>query len=233
MSQQAIEQLTERIQGIPIEEPLYANDCFVSILLICFFVLAIVLADKGNILGNMLQGFFQPRENVNEGVRTSRNYYLRLSMYGVSFISLSLVFTICLTLGNVVRDTSILTVTLLSFGLSIAFYLLKQGLFRMVDWVFLDKSHAQVWHRSYSNWVILSGIFLYLITFVSVFLDLSLSILLILLVVYVVLIEMCLFYKAFHIFCAKKYGGLQLFVYLCTLELIPLLLVGKVLVLYL
>ena len=42
-----------------------------------------------------------------------------------------------------------------------------------------------------------------------------------------------LFFKAFHIFLAKKYGGLQLFVYLCTLELIPLLLVGKALVQYL
>ena len=103
----------------------------------------------------------------------------------------------------------------------------------MVNWVFFDKAHIAAWEQSYGDWTIISGAIMYVITVLSVLLDFPTHILTILAVSYVFLIEIGLFFKAFHIFYAKKYGVLLLIVYLCTLELMPLLLAGKALVLYL
>lgn len=232
MPQSTIVQWTERVQSIPNVEPLYANDLFVGILIVCFFVLAMVLADKGNLLGDMLRGFFQPREYVAENVKTSRVFYMRMGMYAVFFMSLSLIMTISVVSVDPAEIMNVSRILPFSFVLFVALYLLKQGICRAVNWVFFDRPQAEMWYNSYSNWIILSAVPLYIVSALSVFLNWSLSIMAVIVIIYVVLIEICLLYKAFHIFCVKKYGSLQLIVYLCSLELIPLLLVGKVLVLY-
>ena len=111
-------------------------------------------------------------------------------------------------------------------------YLLKTLLFVITDRIFLDKAIQIAWECSYGNWVILSAIPLYLLTVVAVFFDLAPLTVLWLFGICVVFLEFCLLYKALHIFLPKKYGFLQIFLYLCALELMPLLVAGKALVLF-
>ena len=102
----------------------------------------------------------------------------------------------------------------------------------MTDRIFLDNATSSAWENNYTNWSVLAGIPLYLSAVIAIFFDLAPCNILTLLGVCVILLEFCLLYKAFHIFSGKKHGILQLFVYLCTLELIPLLVAGKALVLF-
>ena len=214
-------------------EPLYANDCFVSVLLICFFVIAAILSSGENILSTTIQNFFHPHEDTNEGVRTTSAQYQRIGMLGISLMSTALVMTVFLMrrrhLACVPEDYFLP----LLFGVSIGVYLLKIGVLNSINWVFFDHSQMVSWRQSYTNCIMLSGIPMFVLAIVSVFLELSQRGLTILLLLCIITLEICLFFKAFHIFCAKKYGVLLLIVYLCTLELMPLLLAGKALVLYL
>lgn len=233
MYEETLTQCTERIPGIPVMEPLYVNDCFVGVLLVSFFVLSVVLSCGWKMLEGILSDFFLPREYTKEGTKTTHALYMRLGMYSVSFMTTALFFAVYVIRHGALEMAQGFRLTLLFLALLVAVYVLKQGLYRAVNWVFFDKVQALAWRWSYSNWVILSGILMFVISLSSVFFDLSAHALDILLVLYIVLIEICLFFKAFHIFYAKKYGVLLLIVYLCTLELMPLLLAGKALVLYL
>lgn len=231
MHNDTIPQYTTGIEGIPIMEALYTNDLFLCILLACFFLITAVLASNENVLGSILENFFKPREHT--GTKTTSAIYLRLGMYGICFISTALFLTVYFVYqGDLDTAQGNRLLPLLLVFIVIA-YLLKLALFKVVNWVFFDKAHTLSWEQSYADWTLVSGIIMYVIALLTVLLDFSAHTLIIWAITYIVLIEICLFFKAFHIFCIKKYGSLQLIVYLCTLELMPLLLAGKALVLYL
>ncbi|MBR5841244.1 MAG: DUF4271 domain-containing protein [Bacteroidaceae bacterium] len=233
MHQDTFTQWTERIQGIPSMEPLYANDGFVSVLLVCFFVIAAILSSGENIISTTIKNLFRPHEETNEGVRTTSAQYQRIGMLGISLLSTALVMTVYLIgRGHFTSAAESYFLPLL-FGIFIGIYLLKIGVFNAINWVFFDRSQMVAWRQSYANCIMLAGIPMFMLAIASVFLELSQRGLTILLLLCIITLEICLFFKAFHIFCAKKYGVLLLIVYLCTLELMPLLLAGKALVLYL
>jgi hypothetical protein len=227
MNETTMTQWTEPVQGIQAQQPLYADNCFVGLLLIGFFVIAMVLSDRKNYLSNLLGRFFLARKNTGEGVKTVGGFYMKMGMFGNAFMTSALFMTVYVTrlVGMPVQ-----------YGLLLAFfvgvslvYLIKQGVYRAVNWVFFDKAHITAWQRSYADWVLLSGLLMYLICVMVIFFDLCSRGMAILLVIYLVISEICLFFSAFRIFLVKKYGGLHLFIYLCTLEIIPLLLAGKLL----
>lgn len=229
MHEEEILQWSERIQSIPAEQPLYADNCYVAILLVGLFILVAALADKGNLLGNMLSQFFLPRKRTEEGVKTTSSQYIQLGLFANAFISTALFLTIyIIRRGNydVVHNYRMLCLLFIAL---IAAFLLKQVIYKAVNWVFSDKSQMLIWQHSYANWAIISGLSMYVTTTATVFLDLCSTAMTILLIAHIILIEICLFFKAFHIFLTKKHGGLQLFAYLCTLEIMPLLVAGKAL----
>ncbi|MBO7267761.1 MAG: DUF4271 domain-containing protein [Bacteroidaceae bacterium] len=222
----------ERVQGIPDHVPLYADDLLVALLLGCFFVMSAVLSDKEEFLGGILKGFFLPREDASgEAPNTVRALYMRLGMLVVSFLSVAVLIS-AYVLQRVDLGLSIGALIMYSFVALLVLYVAKQGLYWIVNWTFFDTRRAELWRNCYDSWQMLSGVLAYLCALCVVFGDWSASTVVKALLVWLVLAEIGLFFKSFHIFLAKKYGGLQLFVYLCTLELIPLLFIGKALVLY-
>ena len=223
--------LTERIQAVPVARPLYADDIMVGGLIVCGLVLAAVMADRKGFLPRLLKGFFLPRENAVENVRTTNVLYMRIGMYIVTFASAGLLLTIY-TMGKSIGISNDGVLWLLSTAAVVLFHLLRVLLFVLTDRIFLDSFTLSAWEHSYSNWAILAGIPLYILAVMAIFFNLAPSTVLWLLGATFILIEICLLYKAFHIFSGKKYGILQLFVYLCTLELIPLLVAAKALVLF-
>ena len=220
-----------QIQAIPISQPHYANDLWVCGILVCTFCMAAVLSDRKHYLTHLLKGFFLPRENAIEGVRTSNIVYLRISMYVVSLASAALLLALYISgkAPTTMEDGLLWLTAGIGTGL---FYLLRIGLFAITNRIFFDPTTTKAWEQSYANWSILSSIPLYLVAVVAIFTNLSSQAILLLLVICLSALEMCLLYKAFHIFSVKKYGILKIFVYLCALELMPLLVAGKALVLF-
>ena len=227
MNEATMTQWTELVQGIQAQQPLYADDCFVGLLLVGFFVIAMVLSDRKNFVGNLLGSFFLARKNTGEGVKTVSTFYMKMGLFANAFMTSALFMTMYVSrlAGAPVQYPLLLA---LFVGVLLV-YLLKQGVYRAVNWVFFDKAHTAAWQHSYADWVLLSGLLMYIVCVAAIFFDLCSRGMAILLVAYLVISEICLFFKAFRIFLAKRYGGLHLFVYLCTLEIIPLLLAGKLL----
>ena len=221
----------ERVQGIIASKPHYTDDLWMVGLLACTFVLAAVFSDRKRYFAHLLREFFLPRERAVEGTRTTSVVYMRAGLYLVAFSSLSLLLSICASsLSEVAQGHAALW--LWAGGGVAAFYLLKLLLFAATNRIFFDYSTTATWEQNYAGWTILSAIPLYLLCGVALFFNLPSHTILLLLGIVGGLLEICLFYKAFHIFSAKKHGILQIFVYLCTLELMPLLAAAKALVLF-
>lgn len=222
---------TELIQAIPASQPLYADDLMVCILIVCGLILAAVMSDRKHFLARLLKSFFLPREIIVEHVRTTNVSYMRMGMYLVAFSSVGLLLTANLSSNSLPIESTGL-IWLLATTATLLFHYLRVLLFVMTDRIFLDKATQVSWERNYSNWTLLSSIPLYFSAIIAIFSDLAPHAILWLLGACVALIEICLLYKAFCIFSGRKHGILQLFLYLCTLELIPLLVAAKVLVLF-
>lgn len=219
------------MQGIPTLQPLYTDDLMVGGLLICGLILTTILSDRKHFLSRLFKGFFLPRENAFEAVRTTSVAYMRMGMYIVTGASLGLLLVAYTTDPSGAPDRRLLP-WLLATGCVVLFHLFRVLLFVLTDRIFLDKETQTIWEHSYANWTILSGIPLYLLAVVTIFFNLTPESILWFLAGCTLLLELCLVYKAFHIFSGKKYGILQIFMYLCALELIPLLIAGKALVFF-
>jgi len=221
----------DAVGAIPASKPYYADNLCICALLACTLILSAVLSDRKDYLGNLLRDFFLPRENAIKGMRTTNIVYMRAGMYAVALVSVAILLSSCMSAGVSVAMGGIVG-WLLGVAAVASFYLLRKLLLVVTNRIFFEPSTVATWEQSYSNWTILSSVPLYLIAVTAVFFDLSSSVVFMLLAIGLGALEICLLYKAFHIFSAKKYGILQIFVYLCTLELMPLLVVGKALVLF-
>ena len=221
----------DAVGAIPASKPYYADNLWICALLACTFILSAVLSDRKDYLGNLLRDFFLPRENAIKGMRTTNIVYMRAGMYVVALVSVAILLSSCMSAGVSVAMGGIVG-WLLGVAAVASFYLLRKLLLVVTNRIFFEPSTVATWEQSYSNWTILSSVPLYLIAVAAVFFDLSPSVVFMLLAIGLGALEICLLYKAFHIFSAKKYCILQIFVYLCTLELMPLLVVGKALVLF-
>ena len=219
-----------QVQAIPASQPHYANNLWICGILVCTFILAIVLSDRKHYLARLLKDFFLPRESTIEGVRTTSIVYLRIFMYSISFVTAALLVTLYASeksLGMPHGRLWLIAVAAVSLS-----YVLKLLIFAITNRIFFDSSTTKAWEQGYACWTILSSIPLYLLATITIFFNLSSQAIFILLAICIILLEICLLYKAFHIFSSKKHGILQIFVYLCTLELMPLLIAGKALVLF-
>ena len=223
--------LVEQIQAIPVSQPYYANNLVACGILLCAFMLATVFSDRKHYFYRLLKNFFLPRENAIEGIRTTNIVYLRIFMYIVGFASTALL----LTLYAWDRPFGSMGHGMLWFIASVSiaiFHLLRRGIFAITNRIFFDATTTKVWEQSYASWTILSCVPLFLLAVAALFLNIPAQSVLSLLATCFVLLEICLLYKASHIFSAKRCGILQIFIYLCTLELMPLLVAGKALVLF-
>ena len=222
---------TGRVQGVVVSKPHYADDLWMVGFLVCTFVLAAVLSDRKQYFAHLLREFFLPRERPVEGTRTTNVVYMRVGLYLVALFSVSLLLAICASNRSWVSLEQG-RLWLCAGGAVAVFYLLKLLFFAATNRIFFDYSTTTAWEQSYAGWTLLSAIPLYLLCAVSLFSDFSAHAIFLLLSLGIGVMEICLFYKAFHIFSAKKYGILQIFVYLCALELMPLLVAGRALVLF-
>ena len=218
-------------QAIPVSKPLYTDNLIMCGLLACAFIIAIVLSDRKHYFARLLKDFFLPRETRIEGNRTTDVIYLRIFMYTISLASTSLIWVLYAS-GDSAEDMNRGVLWLTAGAVISLFYILKLLIFATTNRIFFDPTTTKAWEQGYACWTTLSCIPLYLLATITVFFNLTPKSILFLLTTCVIILEMCLLYKAFHIFSTKKYGILQIFIYLCTLELMPLLVAAKALVLF-
>ena len=115
------------------------------------------------------------------------------------------------------------------FALWMAYFLAKRLASDFVNWIFFRREKIITWTRAYTFILVMESLFSVPVSLLAVFLPVPPRVMFLIVLVLIVLVKIVLLFKTYKIFFRKLYGVLHLFVYLCTLELTPLLVLLQVL----
>ena len=207
-------------------------DFQMCILLACLLVVVYVLHHSGQQLRNQARRFFFPIRHEAESDNTpspgvTHPYWpMGLVLALVVATSGVLLFDeqFYYTYHDLKTPALVLGVLL---GGCIAYLLVREGLYAIVDWVFFSRSKSRQWRSERLFLLAMEGFALFGILALGIFADLPASTRVSALVCLVVFTRFALFFKAKSIFFRQMRGYLHIFPYLCALEIAPLLILYK------
>ena len=112
-------------------------------------------------------------------------------------------------------------------GVCIVWMALRLGLFHLVNSILFEREACRTWMNGMWLILMLCGLLLLPVTLLAIYFDLSLATQQSALILIGVVSEILLIYKSYITFFRHKGGILHLILYLCALEIIPLLLLWR------
>ena len=110
-------------------------------------------------------------------------------------------------------------------GWVMVYFLLKILAYLFIDWVFFDKKKNLQWHKSLLLLTAMEGVLLYPLVLMLPYVSIPAVAVLAYAALIVILAKFLSFYKAFIIFFRRTGSLLQIFLYFCALEIMPLVVI--------
>lgn len=228
-----------KVAGVPGKDAelkpysLQADTYVTGVIFLCFFLLVYVLMGGKRLFLQKIKSVFHERERqslFDAEDRTGFTYRVFLFLL-TSFMCGLLFFDYVQDYYPDIFNASSPYILLgADVGMFIVFYLLKGILYSFVNWIFFDRDSSRRWLDVYFFITCLTGIVLFPLVLLVVYFDLQPQSIILYVGIVVIMYVIVLFYKCFSIFFREKYGFLYLIVYFCTLEIVPFLLLWKVLI---
>ena len=202
------------------------SDHLISASLIIGLLLAIpALSTSMGFIERQVKNFFYA-ENVRTTSTPDTNAELRNQTLLVAFTCLILgVAYYCYALFwdnsqyDVASNHQLVGIYIMAF---LGYFLFKALLYQFVNWIFFDKKKIEQWNKSILFLTAMEGLVAAPAVLLFVFGNLSMSACLIIVATVAFLIKICTFYKCYIIFFQRFGAFLQIFLYFCALELIPM-----------
>jgi len=212
---------------------LFRNDNFVTItLLLSFFLVVWVISRSRHYLREQTKSFFHERERENMFSERTQT-----ELRGQIF----LIFQTCFVLGilffdftqekqvEVFNHVSPYMILGTSVALCSLYYMFKTALYSFVNRIFFERRPCARFNEVYMVCVLALGLALLPVALLVVYFDLSFHTLLIVFFCVLLLDKTILFYKTWRIFFSYRWGWLHLFLYFCALEIVPALILFRIL----
>lgn len=122
-----------------------------------------------------------------------------------------------------VSDYSQIGITLLClFGLTVGLYVFNVASYAVVGNIFGDKTVARIWLRGFNSCICVASLVLIFPTILATYYPGISNVLIIISLAIFIIVKIFFLVKGFRIFYDKIYSLLYFILYLCTLEIIPL-----------
>lgn len=108
-------------------------------------------------------------------------------------------------------------------GCFMAYYVAKSLLQGIVGWVYFEPQENNLWQKSQLFLLAVAGLPLLPIVMLLCYFSMTFTAALILIATVVILVKILTFYRCYSIFFSKKRPQLQIFLYFCTLEIVPMI----------
>ena len=126
-----------------------------------------------------------------------------------------------------IYDSSGLVLAMRVMGMVLLFVVVKGAIYWLVNWVFFRVDANIKWIQAYFFMTAAYSFVLFPFSIIELFVGMSEKLLTICLIILFISYEILLFYKLIVNFKANKYGFLLIFLYFCSVELLPALFVWK------
>ena len=209
-----------------------SNDNTVAALLLGCFVMAMVAFSLSrNFLERQIKGFFRISRSKESLAETdSEVRFLSILLAQTSLLGSILYYFFVRNNGSGrLESESQIAAIGCFFGIFVAYFLFKYLVYGFVNWVFFDRKNNVQWKRSQLFLSSLEGVLLFPVVLLLVYFSLSLNAALIYTLIVMLIIKMLAFYKGYTIFFKRIGASLQIILYFCALELMPLMVLWGVL----
>ncbi|MGN1353643.1 MAG: DUF4271 domain-containing protein [Alloprevotella sp.] len=220
------------INGTPISPTLRTDDGIVAAIVVCMVLTLSLLARSRYYLSRSFKSFFGYSLSAREKAdRTKADTFGVLALALMSGFSLSLMLVDHLGHTPVVATWAWPVPALLAAatGLYVLLVGVKMGLYGLVNSVFFSRAQRSEWTDSYLLSLAIQGLLLFPVALLVVFFDLEGESAIVAFVCAFGLTKLLLLCRCYRTFFAADGGLVHLFLYFCTLEIVPALLVWRVL----
>ena len=214
------------VAGEPMPYTVRGDDTITGLLIGCF-ILALVAFSKARrfIIRQAKDFFHEPKSSVTEFTETSGEFRFQLFLVLQTCLLMSLV-AFLYTLERV-SDTFILSSQYQLIGIFfasfLAYFLLKVGLGHLINSVFFSKKKSIRWLKAQVFVISAEGVAMFPAVMLLSFFSMSLDGALAYTALVIIAVKILLLYKSYVIFFKRKGFFLQIFLYFCALEIVPLL----------
>ena len=218
------------IIGEPYPYLLQNDGWVVALLVYCFLSTGFVLAwEKAQIFYSIRKLFFKNELEYLFPKQSIVDFYCRFLLILQTCVLIAIL--VWAYQVNVLEFDSIPTHAPLWLGLycvvAILFCVVKWCLYKFINWIFYDKKRSKVWIENYFFIFAIFGMILLPVTLCVIYCNLPFQLCKIIPLFLLFLALLILIYKGFCIFFSHLHGVFYLFLYFCTLEIIPLLVAWK------
>ncbi len=203
------------------------NDNVITALLLAFFIVSIIsFAKVKAFIIRQAKGFFySPREGTSEILETAGEMRFQLLLVVLTSILLSLLyyFYTIQTGGDTFLLDSPYELIVIFLGVFLAYFLLKSISYFFVNYVFFGGKRNEQWIKTFLFIIDIEGVLLFPGVAMVAYLDLSVQNVEIYFLAILIIVKFLTIYKAYIIFFRQSVVYLQIFLYFCALEIMPLL----------
>ena len=206
------------------------GDNMITALLLCCFILAFVAFSKSRwfIMRQTKRFFRAERSGTTVMTETTNEFRFQFFLAAQTCLLLSLVtFFHAQELNS---DTFLVSsqyqLIAMFFGVFAGYFALKAVLYSFVGWVFFAGRQNAQWMKAFLFMTSIEGVVMFPVVVSQAYFGLSMRDTLLYVATVIILSRLLSLYKCFLIFFRQKGVYLQIFLYFCALEIIPILALG-------
>lgn len=221
------------VAGDPVPYTLRGDNVITLLLLFCFVASVLAVAKSRAFIARQAKWFFRTPVSESAAVTetsTEVRFQLFLVMQTALLLSLFQYFYTLDRVGDTFTLESQYQLVAIFFGVWAGYFVLKALLYTLVNAVFFGLRRNLLWLKSLLFVTALEGVALLPATMLQVYFNLPLENVMIYYAVVVIVGKILALYKCFLTFFRTSGAFVQIILYFCTLEIIPLAAVWGVLV---
>ena len=219
------------IAGDPVPYMMRADDVLVCFVLLCFIMTTAVFAHSRQAIFYQLKEFFYvPRTEYADTVAPGNFVLLILNLQTCLLFGITYYFWTTHYIADTYLIDSPYDLMAVYAGVFAVYFLMKTIVYQSVNTVFFEskKNKQMVWTLLFVS--AMEGIAFFPAIVMQVYFGLSVQTVAYYFIFVLVTAELLIFYKCWAIFFRQISAFLQIILYLCALEVVPLLILGGALV---
>ena len=213
------------VAGDPVPYAISRDPVITLLLLGCFVLAMMAYVKSRRLIMRQLKEFFRPLRNEKTTAMTETSGEFRFQFFLVlqSCLLFALVYFFHVQIH--VTDTFIIDQyqVIGVFALTVfAYFMLKAVFYAIAGWVFFDRRRNEIWMKSYLFLLGMEGVCIFPVVMLQAYFEMSVQTTLIATAAVMALFKILALYKTYTIFFRQSGHSLQIFLYFCTLEMMPL-----------
>lgn len=219
------------VAGDPVPFTIRGDNTFTALLLFCFVIFIVSVAHSQQFIVRRFKEFFYHSDNPSNETSSEFRFQLFLVLLDCLLLGISTyIFVVHYVADTFVVDSNLLVVSIFVAAF-IAYFLIKHILHAFVDSVFFDGKKNLHFSNSLLFVTAIQGVLLFPAVLMQVYFDINLQNVAYYFAFVLIFTKLLTFYQSYNIFFRRNGFFLQIFLYFCALEIVPLLAFGGALAL--